>query len=231
MPRHYRWTSIGLALVSILVASAPSPPTATPSAFEADPTGWIDLFADAGPDLKGWTRVAWPGGKPLTAESPWSFDPEAGILTCRGDLAGHEWLRSDQEIGDVIFHVEWAFVPAKGIKPGKYNSGIYVRNSADATIWHQAQTGDASGGFLFGDTPVDGKVKRVNLSRELIEKRVHPAGDWNTFEITCKGKDVTLWANGAVTNAWHECEVPRGHLGLEAEGYRIKFRNVKTKAL
>jgi hypothetical protein len=29
----------------------------------------------------------------------------------------------------------------------------------------------------------------------LLAQRVKPAGEWNTFEITCKGKDVTLWVN------------------------------------
>ena len=30
---------------------------------------------------------------------------------------------------------------------------------------------------------------------------------------------------------WQECEVPRGYVGLEAEGWRIEFRNVKLKTL
>ena len=53
-----------------------------------------------------------------------------------------------------------------------------------------------------------------------------PAGEWNTFEITCKGKDMALWVNGAVTCEWHDCEAyPKGYVGLEAEGFRIEFRN------
>ena len=42
---------------------------------------------------------------------------------------------------------------------------------------------------------------------------------------------MTLWVNGAVTNHWRECEVKKGYVGLEAEGYRIEFRNVKLKPL
>jgi hypothetical protein len=49
--------------------------------------------------------------------------------------------------------------------------------------------------------------------------------------VTCRGKDVSLWVNGEVVNEWHDCEVPRGYVGLEAEGYRIEFRNVKLKPL
>jgi hypothetical protein len=40
---------------------------------------------------------------------------------------------------------------------------------------------------------------------------------------------MTLWINGAVTATWDNCAVPRGHVGLEAEGWYIEFRNVKFK--
>ena len=85
--------------------------------------------------------------------------------------------------------------------------------------------------FLFGETLVDGELKRFNLSKQQADKRVRPAGEWNVFEVTCKGKDVALWVNGEVVNEWHDCEVPKGFVGLEAEGYRIEFRNVKVKPL
>jgi hypothetical protein len=202
----------------------------TPSALEREPGGWIDLLAKAGPELNGWTRGPIPPGGKLKSEtnSQWSLDPTTGNLVCRGD-GGHEWLRWDRELGDFIYHVEWRFTPVEGRKG--YNSGVYARNSSDAKVWHQAQTGSASGGFLFGDTLVNGELKRVNLSREVRDQRVKPAGEWNTFEITCRGKEMSLWVNGAVTCVFRNCEVPRGYVGLEAEGFRIEFRNVKVKSL
>lgn len=216
-------------VLPIWLAPAPAPDSApNASALQRTPEGWTDLLAGAGPDLKGWTRGPIPSTGTRSAESQWSLDPATGVLVCSG-TGGHEWARWDREQGDFLYHVEWRFTPVEGKKG--YNSGIYVRNSADAKVWHQAQTGDGSGGFLFADTLVDGRIKRVNLSQQVTEKRVKPAGEWNTFEITCKGKDVTLWVNGAVTNEWHECEVPMGFVGLEAEGWRIEFRNVKLKPL
>ena len=164
----------------------------------------------------------------MSARSQWSLDAATGHLICEGN-GGHEWLRWDKELGDCIFHVEWRFT----VVPGKkgYNSGVYARNSADATIYHQAQTGDASGGYLFGNTKVNGTAKRFNLSKQHPESRVKPAGEWNVFEITCRGKEMTLWVNGAVVNQWPDCEVPAGYVGLEAEGFRIEFRNAKVKSL
>ena len=200
----------------------------SPSALERDPKGWTDLLAKAGPELKGWTRGPLPARGKLSDRSQWSLDEATGHLICDG-TGGHDWIRWDKELSDCIFHVEWRFT----VVPGKkgYNSGVYARNSADGTIYHQAQTGDASGGYLFGNTKVSGAPKRFNLSKQQPESRVKPAGEWNVFEITCRGKEMTLWVNGAVVNQWPDCEVQAGYVGLEAEGFRIEFRNAKVKSL
>jgi hypothetical protein len=217
-----------LATALVGLASSPTPAADTPSALERDPQGWTDLLAQAGPELKGWTRGPIPPTAKLKSEtSQWSLDPSTGVLVCKGD-GGHEWLRWDRELGDFIYHVEWRFTPIEG-RP-RYNSGVYARNSSDAKIWHQAQTGGGSGGYLFADTLVGGKLQRVTLKSNEPGGRVKPAGEWNTYEITCRGKEMRLWVNGAETCLFDACEVPRGYVGLEAEGYRIEFRNVKLKS-
>jgi Domain of Unknown Function (DUF1080) len=219
---------LGVVLSLGLAAAFTRAADPTPSALEQSPGGWTDLLANAGSNLEGWTRVPIPPTGKLSEVSQWSLDTKTGTLVCEGN-GGHDWVRWNKELGDCILHVEWRFTPIANGK--RYNSGIFIRNSEDGTIWHQAQTGDASGGFLFGDTPVDGTRKRVNLSKEVTDKRVKPAGEWNTFEVTCKGKDMSLWVNGAVTCEWHGLDVPKGYVGLEAEGFRIEFRNVKVKPL
>ena len=224
--------SILFAVAGVVTLTFPAIADDSPSALEKTSKGWIDLLEKAGPALEGWTRVSIPPapkGK-LKEKSQWSIDPKTGHLICEGNL-GHEWLRWDELIGNGIYHVEWRFTPVEGKKG--YNSGIYARNSADGTVWHQAQTGSASGGFLFGETPSapDGKLTRINVGNDPKATRVKPAGEWNTFEITCEGTQLSLWVNGAVTAVFNKCEVPRGHVGIEAEGYRIEFRNVKLKPL
>jgi hypothetical protein len=214
-----------LGAVAVLSGTSDAPQK---SALETDPKGWMDMLAEAGSGLDGWTRAPIPANKKLGETSQWSLDASSGHLICRGD-GGHEWLRFDQVLTDFVFHVEWRFTPGAGKKG--YNSGIYVRNSTDAKIWHQAQCGDASGGFLFGETFSMYASKPFNLAKEVTEQRVKPAGEWNTYEITCKGRSVTLWVNGKVTNTWQGCQVPRGYVGLEAEGFPIEFRNVKVKLL
>jgi len=227
----------GLTLVAacsllVIVASAQdSRPKLVPSALEKDSKGWTDLLAATGPDLKGWVRgpIPPPPKGKLVEPLQWKIDSSTGYLVCEGN-GGHEWIRWDQEFGDAIFHVEFRYTFVEGKKG--YNSGVYARNSADAAIWHQAQIGDRSGGYLFGASPdANGKLKSFNTNKKGVPSLVRAAGEWNTLEITAKGKDLTLWTNGVETAAFHNCGAPTGYVGLEAEGYRIEFRNVKVKPL
>lgn len=198
----------------------------TQSALATDPQGWVDIMPAA--DLGGWYRVPVPPGGKLGREQ-WQVDTDRKVLICDGD-GGHDMLLFDKEIGDAIFHFEFCYTRVEGKKG--YNSGAYVRNSKDGGIWHQAQFGDAQDGFLFGETPIaDGKKKFFTLKNEVKDKRVKPAGEWNTFEVTARGKTLTLWVNGAVTCQFDNCGLPEGRVGLEGEGYRIEFRNLKLKPL
>jgi hypothetical protein len=192
----------------------------------AQTNGWQDIFPD--PNFTQWTRISIPPGKPVSEPSQWKVDPATHILICEGN-GGHEMLRYNTEYKDFVLHVEWKYTKVPD-ENAKYNSGVFVRNNADGSIWHQAQTGQA-GAYLFGNTPVNGEVKRINLRPQMTENRVKPVGEWNEFDITAKGRTISLAVNGKVVSEYTECEVPTGYVGLEAEGFHIEFRNLRIKPL
>jgi hypothetical protein len=165
-----------------------------------------------------------PGGDP---KLQWRVDAAKHELICAGD-GQHEWLRSDKEFGDFVMQVEWRFTPKEG-NP-RYNSGIGVRLSKYGEIWFQAQTGLA-GGYWFGDNVVDGAVKRFNLSKQMKENRVKPAGEWNLYEIRAEGDKLTLSIHGAVVSETSGVVLRKGFVALEAEGHEIAFRTFKLKPL
>lgn len=138
----------------------------------------------------------------------------------------HEMLLWEHELADGTLHVEWKFRKQAEKKP--YTSGLYVRNSSDGSSWHQVQIGDQNIGYLFGETLVNGSKKRFR-TESLGRQRGYPPGEWNTTEIHCAGKSITLWHNGYVTSEWKDCPLAKGYFGLEAEGSPIEFRNVKWK--
>src|SRR4029077_18835767 len=125
---------------------------------------------------KDWKRVAIPPGGKLSRRDCWNLDAEAQTLICDG-VGTHEMLILDKELGDGIFHVEWRFKKIDGKKG--YNSGVYVRNSADGAIWHQAQVGSKNVGYLFGQTIIDGKEGRFRADGKKPQ-RGKEEGEWNT---------------------------------------------------
>lgn len=209
--------SILIAAVSLLPLQA----QLEKSQLEQSPSGWTDVMP--GPGLKGWTRLP-IAPDPLAAESQWKT--QGDLLICEGNK-GHDWIRYDKELTDFIFHVEFRYVPMQG-NP-RYNSGIFLRNAADYSHWIQVQIGGGAGGYLFGRLP---EGKRFNLSdRTPDQSMVKPAGEWNTVEVTARGPVVTSWVNGKVLCEYKYLPVDRGYIGLEGEGFRIEFRNLKIKPL
>jgi hypothetical protein len=199
------------------------------SALEADASGWLDLMP--GKDLQGWKRVVLPPDEKLNSKNPWSVDTERHVLVCDG-VGVKEMLLEDRERAEGIFHVEWRFRPVPGKTTG-YNSGVYVR-SLDGKNWIQAQVAHLTQaprlGDLFYDRVVDGKTEHGVIPGKGHEL-VKAPGEWNTYEVTCQGKNLTVWINGAVATTWKECPVPRGHVGLQAELFYIEFKNLKFKEL
>lgn len=217
------WAWLLAAGAGMAVAADEGP---SKSELEKDASGWVDIMPGDG--LKGWYRVSVPPGGTLGRDQ-WHVDAAKGLLICDGD-GGHDMLLTEKEYGDAVFHFEFRYTPVEG-KNG-YNSGAYVRNSKDGSIWHQAQFGNANGGYLFGQTPgSDGQKKSFNLSKAVTAARVKPVGEWNTLEIIARGNTLTLWVNGAVTCEFKDCGAAQGHVGVEGEGFRIEFRNLKIKPL
>lgn len=208
-----------------LAGMAIIPPGQSPT--QAKTSGWINIMPDS--SFNHWTRVAIPPTRPLPKHSQWSVDAATHTVICAGN-GGHEWLRYNRELGNFLLHVEWRLTQKPGAK--NYNSGVFVRNSREGLIWYQAQVGSASGGYWFGnDKPTTKLTISFNLHSEMTSHPVKPAGQWNTYDIRCQGPKLILKVNGVKTSEYDHCKNLKGYLGLEAEGSRIEFRDIRIKML
>jgi hypothetical protein len=189
------------------------------------PAQSVDLLPDE--SLKGWTRVPIPPTDGLKPKLQWHVDSAQKLLICTGD-GQHEWLRFDQTFGDYILEADFRFTPTGA--DVKYNSGIGVRLSPAGELWTQAQTGP-TGGYLFGVNLVEGVLQRFNLMKEMKENRIRPAGEWNHYEIRVKGDSVQLCVNGVTVSEISGIALRKGHIGFEAEGHEIAFRNIRLTVL
>ena len=173
-----------------------------------------------------WTRIAIPPTHPVSDIAQWHIDAAKGEIKCDGN-GGHEWLRFNRELGDFTFHVKWGFIPQAGTPA--YNSGVFFRNDEQGVIWHQAQT-STGGGYIFGETPVNGKLTAFNLQKDMKENRLHAPGQWNTYDIRCSGPTCALKVNGEVVNTV-QTGIVKGYIGLESEGFPIVFKDLKVREL
>jgi hypothetical protein len=216
--RWLAWPLCGVALCVLVSAQAEPAPK---------DEGWIDLMPGKG--LKGWARVPIAPDTEVGKKNPWRLSKDGKVLHCAGKGV-KEMLLQQTPRGDGTFHVEWRFKKVEG-KPA-YNGGVYVRTSRDGRVWLQAQVAHVAMppqvGDLFGDTLVKGRVKRI-VEHGTGTKQVHPPGEWNVYDIDCKGKTIVVRLNGKEVTRWDACEVPVGHVGLQAELYDLDFRNLRFK--
>jgi hypothetical protein len=220
----------GLAAISSVItllspgflrAAGEDAPKWVSSAWTAETKGWDDVMP--APNLTGWFRVPIPRTGILGCQQ-WHVENQE--LVCDGN-GGHDMLLLDRKLRNCIFHVEFCFTKIDGGKG--YNSGVFIRTSRDGDIWHQAQVGSFNGGYWFGVTR-DGATTK-NFTVPTNPMRVKGAGEWNTFELTARGKNLSLWVNGMLANPFPDCGQAEGYVGLESEGYRITFRNIELKVL
>jgi hypothetical protein len=213
-----------LSLIAALLALSP----ARPADKEKDvPEGFIPLFD--GKDLDGWKVF---DGK----KDAWGV--EDGMIVTKSGGGG--WLLTDKEYGD--FEVRVDFKMSEG-----GNSGVALRAPLEGNVsysgmeiqllddvWHKKNLKDLKPvqytGAIYGV---------VAPSKDALK----PVGEWNTIDITAKGRQITIVLNGVKTVDANlddykasEKEHPglkreKGHLGLQSHSNRVEFRNVYVKEL
>jgi hypothetical protein len=116
-----------------------------------------------------------------------------------------------------------------------HNSGIQFRSEEEPGWVVKGLQADAAEGAWWGSI-YDEKGKRgviVNGWKGKGERAVKP-GDWNEYSILCKGGDVRLTLNGAVT-AELSGETPKdGVIALQLHAgppMKVEFRNIRIKKL
>lgn len=176
-----------------------------------------------GKDLDGWKPMA--GGK----LEDWSV--KDGILVGK---AGRGWLGTKESYGDYVLRVVWKLPTKKG------NSGVFLRVP-------DIESKDSPSGYAMEiqilDDPAYEKLAPYQYSGSLYHffprtKDMYRPGEWNTFEITCKGDQVIVVYNGEKVVDGDMKKFPaldkrprRGLIGLQNHGSAVEFKEVSIKVL
>jgi hypothetical protein len=207
----------------------------TPSAMAVD-DGFTPLFD--GKTLAGWTFIVKPDkdGKKADPKQTWSVVD--GTIHCTGKPNG--CAVTEMEYGDYVLKVKWRF-PA-GSKGG--NSGVLL-HVQDDKYWPtsvEAQLLSGRAGDLWLIYPPECKLD-VDKTRQDPKQarhyfRIEPTtpvekkiGEWNEYEITCRGGDITLVVNGVKVNEGKNGNFKKGRIALQSEGTEIFFKDIAIKSL
>ena len=207
-----------LALIAALV-------TATAAHADVEVNGKavnaITLFN--GRDLAGW-RLFLADGKSDPAAAKVSED---GVLHLNSKLSGY--FVTEKKYSNYHLHVEWRW-PKDAV--ANSNSGVLVHLNSPDAVWPtcfecQLKTGNAGQVVGMGlDIPAAPMVSNRKRAPRLADPSEKPLGEWNTYEIYCRGNTIEVFVNGVRQNEVKDLPVSEGGVALQLEGFPIDFRNV-----
>jgi len=179
-----------------------------------------------GEDFQGWERFV----PDTTVDVNDIWRVRNGMLYCQGIPNGY--IRTQAAHKNYHLHLEWRW-PEEPT-----NSGVLLHASRLDQIWPpciecQLKAGSAGDFVLIGGTglTVDG-IDRQDASKRfvVIEKKAatqeKPAGQWNSYDIHCKGGTIRCFVNGVLQNEGTGATVTSGWICLQSEGSPIEFRNI-----
>jgi len=179
-----------------------------------------------GTDFTGWTRVV--ADPAVDVNDVWRV--RNGNLFCSGKPNGY--IRTVDSHSDYHLHVEWRWPETPT------NSGVLLHAGGTDTVWPpciecQLKAGNAGDLVLMNGAGITvNGVDRTNPNKQfvVIEKKLPtselPAGQWNSYDIYCKGDTVRCLVNGVVQNEGTGASVTSGWICLQSEGSPIEFRNI-----
>ena len=186
-----------------------------------------------GRDFSGW-KLYIPPDKAADVEDVWSV--RDGVIYCTGKPNGY--MRTEKEYSNYHLHLEWRW-PEEPT-----NSGVLLHVQGKDQIWpmcieNQLKTGNAGDFVLIHGTGImiDGKFYESSAEKKFIgvKKKApsseNPPGEWNHYDIYCKGDTVRSVVNGVEQNYGTNATVSSGSICLQSEGGPIEFRNIYIETL
>ena len=212
------FTSFLAASVTATALAQQFPPPITPTAR-------VDLFN--GKNLAGLT-ICLRDNAPAAD----TFAVSNGLLHCTGQPFGY--IRTDNRYRDYKLTVEWRFVK---VAERADNSGVFVHVQEPNHVWPQCIENQGQyhhqGDFIFlggakfkgKNGPAQGMVKKQGPPQERT------AGEWNTYEIVCRGDTVKNYVNGELMNQVEGCSISSGAIALQSEGGEWELRRICVEPL
>jgi hypothetical protein len=184
-----------------------------------------------GKDFAGWKRFL--ADENVDVDEVWSV--KNGVIHCKGKPNGY--MRTIDDYSNYKLHLEWRWTE----KPT--NSGVLLHASGPDKVWPrcieaQLKSSNAGDFVLIGGTGISVGGKFIqDTSEEYIvvpkkeQSSERAAGQWNVYDIICRGDAITLHVNGVLQSEGTKATDTSGKICLQSEGSPIEFRNIYIEHL
>lgn len=204
---------IGVCLMSLVGLRAAESKPVSPGAH-------VELFN--GHDLTGWVSRLKNNAE---ASTVWSV--KNGVIVCTGRPVGY--LRTEQAYENYKVTLEWRFTKAG-------NTGVLVHINAPDKVWPRSiecqGMHDRQGDFwIWGGATVAEPLEKKNGVLRTVASAEQPLGEWNTYQVVCKGDTATIFVNGLEMNKVTGANLSSGQIGIQSEGAEIEVRRVALDPL
>lgn len=212
-----------MKLFNLLAAASLFATTFTANAAEKDAEGFVQMFN--GKDLTGWQTTG-----------NWVVK-EGNIVTLEPRPGEHGWQRygdylaTTRKYRDFVLDLEFKY-NAKG------NSGVFLRIG---DLANHVETGfeiqilDTHG--IPDDKLTHHDGGGIIRTQPASKNAIKPAGEWNHYNITLKGSQLTVILNGEkihdldLSQSAMKDRPAEGHISFQDEGKPVWYRNVRIKEL
>jgi hypothetical protein len=147
---------------------------------------WTPLFPKDG-SPEGWVVRHWANVKDEPPQ-PSSWTVKDGVL--HGSEPRGTWLVSEREYGDFVLEFEW--------KLGEQgNSGVGLRFPPQGDPAFDGMEVQMVDPRYYGEQPFEPGELTGSIYKALVPRaQVYRPGEWNRYEITCRGAQVRVILNG-----------------------------------
>jgi Domain of Unknown Function (DUF1080) len=227
----------------IWIASVVLSTAATPALLRSQDAGFTTLFN--GKDLTGWVYGRRSSGEPNKTGK--GYEVKDGVLFTTEEDGGN--LFTEKEYTDFVLRFDFRLT-------ANANNGIGIRAPLEgdaAYVGMEIQVLDDGGSKYTNLRPAQyhGSVYHMFPAKRGFQK---PVGEWNSEEITVRGRQITIRLNGetivdanlddvkdpALLAKHRDLSKPegsrgiantKGHIGLLGHGTLVEFRNIRIKEL
>lgn len=161
---------------------------------------------------------------------PGTWTEEHDEIVCSGIPKGYAY--TNESYRNFTLRCEFQFVlkAEQADKADKANTGFMIFIQEPHKVWPASL--EVQGRFdEMCSIKSNGGVPNLTIDdhQDVRERVRRPVGEWNSVEIVAKNGELTAFLNGELVCTSQPGELQEGKLGLQSEGFVVRFRNLRVR--